>query len=77
MTRSIRRGFLSRVLVQPVVAWRVRWSNSHNYILQGPRIQVPNDGWLKTAMLLYWEGIQSVVPVGLNRSCSHERCMPP
>jgi hypothetical protein len=29
-----------------------------------PRIQVPNDGWLKTAML-YWEGIQTIVPASM------------
>lgn len=29
-----------------------------------PRIQVPNDGWLKTAVL-YWEGIQTIVPASM------------
>jgi hypothetical protein len=29
-----------------------------------PRIQVPNEGWLKTAML-YWEGIQTIVPASM------------
>lgn len=29
-----------------------------------PRIQVPNEGWLKTAML-YWEGVQTIVPASM------------
>ena len=29
-----------------------------------PRIQVPNDGWLKTAML-YLEGVQTIVPASM------------
>ncbi|MDX2181180.1 MAG: DUF6236 family protein [Bryobacteraceae bacterium] len=29
-----------------------------------PRIQVPNEGWLKTAML-YWESVQTIVPASM------------
>jgi hypothetical protein len=30
-----------------------------------PRIQVPNEGWLKTAML-YWDGVQTIVPASIS-----------
>ena len=29
-----------------------------------PRIQVPDEGWLKTAML-HWEGVQTIVPASM------------